>query len=37
MQGIDPLMSIDIAVHSLDDPLVKSFCDAAKLALRENG
>ena len=33
-EGMDPLMSIDVAVRSPDDPLVHMFCDAAKLALR---
>ena len=34
-EGMDPLMSIDIAVHSPEDPVVKSFCDAARIVLRE--
>lgn len=35
-EGMDSLISIDIAVNSPHDPLVKSFCDAAKLAMQDD-
>ncbi|MBC2890044.1 LysR family transcriptional regulator [Gordonibacter massiliensis (ex Traore et al. 2017)] len=34
-KGMDPLMSIDVAVRSPDDPLVQAFCNAARQALQD--
>lgn len=35
-EGMDPLISIDIAVHAPDDPLVKSFCDAVTASMSQS-
>ena len=34
-EGIDKSISIDIAVRSLDDPVIKSFCETARQVMAE--